>query len=61
MEKNEKKDIYTVEYELSGVIFYKNVTAFNFEEAKQQIKSNFLDAKIRAVTILENEEYDHIH
>ncbi|MFB3167679.1 hypothetical protein P5G62_011225 [Neobacillus sp. 179-C4.2 HS] len=61
MEKSKKQDIYTVEYELSGVIFYKNVTSFSFNEAKQQIQSNFLDAKIRAVTILENEVSDNIH
>jgi hypothetical protein len=55
MKDNNQKS-YTVEYELSGVVFFREVTAANFEEAKQQIQSGQPDAQIRAVSIIENQE-----
>lgn len=58
MKDNQK--IFTVEYEQSGVVFFRNVTAHNFEEAKQHIQSSQQDAHIRAVSIVENQEEQEI-
>jgi hypothetical protein len=58
--KDNNQNNFTVEYELSGVVFFRNVTATNFEEAKQQIQSGQPDAQIRAVSIIENQEEQEI-
>ncbi|MCW9132783.1 hypothetical protein OF830_17940 [Bacillus paramycoides] len=49
---NETKSIYSVEYEMAEVVFYKKVVASNFDEAKNQIRQQYPDVHIRAVSIL---------
>ncbi|MBE5105939.1 hypothetical protein IGI01_11685 [Bacillus thuringiensis] len=49
---NEMKDVYLVEYEMAEVVFYKKVVASSFDDAKNQIRQQYPDVHIRAVSIL---------
>ncbi|PLS09553.1 hypothetical protein [Neobacillus cucumis] len=53
-----KLPTFSVEYELGGMVFYKNVNAATIEEAKNQVQSQQTNATIQAVSIVdENENY----
>ncbi|MEH7548404.1 hypothetical protein [Neobacillus vireti] len=53
-----KQRTFSVEYELGGVTYYKNVNAASMEEAKNQVQAQQTNASIRAVSIIEeNENY----
>ena len=53
-----KQRTFSVEYELDGVTFYKNVNAASMEDAKNQVQAQQTNASIRAVSIIEeNENY----
>jgi len=53
-----KQRTFSVEYELGGVTFYKNVNAASMEDAKNQVQAQQTNASIRAVSIIEeNENY----
>ena len=53
-----KQRTFSVEYELVGVTFYKNVNAASMEDAKNQVQAQQTNASIRAVSIIEeNENY----
>lgn len=48
---------YTVEYQdMYGVVYFKNVIATSFSEAKVQVSQQFPDVLIRAVTVVSNVE-----
>jgi len=46
--------VYSVEYEMSEVVFYKTVSAYSFDDAKRQIRQQYPDVHIRAVAIIDN-------
>ncbi|MBT2656056.1 hypothetical protein J7E81_12575 [Bacillus sp. ISL-18] len=53
-----KQKTFSVEYELGGVIFYKNVNAASEEDAKNQIQAQQTNAAIHGVSLIEeNENY----
>ena len=53
-----KQNTYSVEYELGGVTFYKNVNAASGEDAKNQILEQQTNATIHGVSVIEeNENY----
>ncbi|MCM3727903.1 hypothetical protein M3226_19835 [Neobacillus cucumis] len=53
-----KQRTFSVEYELEGVTFYKNVNAASMEDAKNQVQAQQTNASIRAVSIIEeNDNY----
>ena len=53
-----KQRTFSVEYELDGVTFYKNVNAASMEDAKNQVQAQQTNASIHAVSIIEeNENY----
>ncbi|TWD96421.1 hypothetical protein FB550_11170 [Neobacillus bataviensis] len=53
-----KQRTFSVEYELDGVTFYKNVNAVSMDDAKNQVQAQQTNASIRAVSIIEeNENY----
>lgn len=51
---NKRIQMYTVEYEcpIYGVVYYQNVSACDFDEARWHIHSVQPDAIIRAVSLL---------
>ncbi|EJQ13415.1 hypothetical protein IE3_02314 [Bacillus cereus BAG3X2-1] len=51
---NETKSVYSVEYEMAEVVFYKKVIATSFDNAKSQIRQQYPDVHIRAVSILDD-------
>ncbi|WP_242238154.1 hypothetical protein [Bacillus cereus group sp. BfR-BA-01316] len=52
--EHETKSVYSVEYEMAKVIFYKKVLAFSFDDAKSQVRQQYPDVNIRAVAIMDN-------
>lgn len=50
---------FSVEYELNGVIFFKNVTANSMEDAKLQVQRQQTNANIQAVSIVGEEGNEH--
>ncbi|PQZ47980.1 hypothetical protein CQZ94_28225 [Bacillus sp. MYb209] len=52
--EHETKSVYSVEYEMAKVIFYKKVLAFSFDDAKSQVRQQYPDVHIRAVAIMDN-------
>ncbi|MDP5273535.1 hypothetical protein [Chengkuizengella axinellae] len=56
MNKEQEHPLFTVEYECSlGVVYYRNVVASDFEQAKTYIHQQQPDVIIRAVTMMEDE------
>jgi hypothetical protein len=55
---NQEQMVYSVEYEMSEVVFYQNVTAYSFEDAKRQIRERNTNVHIRAVSIIDILSYD---
>ncbi|MEK4745675.1 MULTISPECIES: hypothetical protein [unclassified Bacillus (in: firmicutes)] len=51
---NETKRVYSVEYQMVEVVFYKKVVASDFDDAKSQIRQQYPDVHIRAVSIIDN-------
>ncbi len=51
---NQTQNVYSVEYEMSEVVFYKTVSAYNFDDAKRQIRQQYPEVVIRAVSIIDN-------
>ncbi|MFD1019712.1 hypothetical protein [Thalassobacillus hwangdonensis] len=49
----ENNKLFSVEYEQSGVVFFKEVAANSMEEAKQQVMSGQPTVKIRAVSVVD--------
>ncbi|SDM64458.1 hypothetical protein [Bacillus sp. OK048] len=47
---------FTVEYELTGVIFYQQIQAKDIEEAKIRVRQQQSTAYIRAVTLFNDEK-----
>lgn len=44
---------YTVEYlDMNGILYYENVMAVDFSEAKERIRSRYPEASVRAVTLV---------
>ncbi|MBE2975821.1 hypothetical protein [Priestia megaterium] len=57
-----KEQVYSIEYQMSEVVFYKNISAYSFDEAKRQILQQHPNANIRAISIMEeNNEDDEEH
>ncbi|MDA1632701.1 hypothetical protein PDK11_07470 [Bacillus cereus] len=51
---NETNSVYSIEYEMAEVVFYKKVVATSFDNAKSQIRQQYPDVHIRAVSILDD-------
>ncbi|MBJ8054932.1 hypothetical protein JDS87_24025 [Bacillus cereus] len=51
--EHETKSVCSVEYEMAEVVFYKKVVAFSFDDAKSQIRQQYPDVHIRAVSIMD--------
>ncbi|MEH7415107.1 hypothetical protein V7266_07465 [Neobacillus drentensis] len=53
-----KTRTYSVEYELGGGVYFKNMNAESVEEAKHQLQAQQTNASIHAVSLIEeNENY----
>jgi hypothetical protein len=57
MDKQEQL-VYSVEYEMAEVVFYQNVSAYSFDDAKRQIRDRYTNVNIRAVSIIEIQSND---
>ncbi len=58
MEQN-KSTTFSVEYELGGVTFFKNVSATSMEDAKIQIQGLQTNATIRSISIVGDDGNEH--
>lgn len=52
-----KQKTYSVEYELGGGTFYKNVNAASEEDAKNQIQAQHTNATIHGISVIEENEH----
>lgn len=55
---NKEQTVFSVEYEMSGVVFYKTVLAYSFEDAKKQISQRNPHMLIRAVSLITDPQYN---